>query len=265
MTSGVNPFLLGNPLLKDSGKHVPVLHTHRKIHVTFSGAVTHVFGSETLPHWHLAIRTNVATFANCVSDAFSDLQFLFYHDLNITRNKQQRQPVFTYCRMEADRWSSIILSPARIVTVDMLCVRTQGLTVVEDIMNTNTMKGNMNLVNTADIEGTVKPLAYARTERGTIDYEAYKGLNAQIAINKLTVNVKIVDARRRFGHLDLLVVPVSGSGEVWVERKNIEIFNDPATTRPVSVSEVVKNDAKPQVTMEMVEEFLNNQKLLYKD
>ena len=90
----------------------------------------------------------------------------------------------------------------------------------------------------------------------------------------MTVNVKIVDARRRFGHLDLLVVPVSGSGEVWVERKNIEIFNDPATTRPVSVPKVVKNDAKPQVTMEMakpqvtmemVEEFLNNQKLLYKD
>jgi len=157
----------------------------------------------------------------------------------------------------------MILSPVRIVTVDMLCVRTQGLTVVEDIMNTNTMKGNMNLVNTADIEDTVKPLAYARTERGTIDYEAYKGLDAQIAINKLTVNVKIVDARRRFGHLDLLVIPASGSGEVWVERKNIEIFNDPATMRTESFPKAVKNDTKPQITMEMVEEFLNSQKLLF--
>lgn len=165
--------------------------------------------------------------------------------------------------MEADRWSSNVLSPAKIVTVDMLCVRTQGLTVVEDIMNTNTMKGNMNLINTADIEDTLKPLVYARTERGTIDYEAYKGLDAQIVVNKLTVNVKIVDARRRFGHLDLLVVPVSGSGEVWVERKNIEIFNDPAAMRTETVSKVVKNDAKPQITMEMVEEFLNSQKLLF--
>lgn len=144
----------------------------------------------------------------------------------------------------------------------MLYVRTQGLTVVEDIMNTNTMKGNMNLINTADIEGTVKPLAYARTERGTIDYEAYKGLDAQIVINKLQINVKIIDARRRFGHLDLLVVPSSGSGEVWVERKNIHILNDPAKTSGATPQISIGED-KPSITLEMVEDFLNNQKLLF--
>jgi len=75
---------------------------------------------------------------------------------------------------------------------------------------------------------------YALLPDGRINYEAYKGLSGAITENGLTVNVHIVDARRRYGHLDLLVVPKDGSGERWMERKNVALDNDPAS--PVSVS-----------------------------
>lgn len=88
----------------------------------------------------------------------------------------------------------------------------------------------MQLVNTADIEGAVTPIKYARTPDGKIDYKAYCGLTGSIKANGLTVNVRIVDARRRYGHLDLQVTPTDGADMVWVERKNIVINNDPANS-----------------------------------
>ena len=71
--------------------------------------------------------------------------------------------------------------------------------------------------------------------------------------------MKIINARRRFGHLDLLVIPTSGTGEVWVERKNIQIINDPALSPKVSThnSDVVE----PEMTLEMVKQFLKSQNL----
>ena len=77
---------------------------------------------------------------------------------------------------------------------------------------------------------------YALTPDGKIDYEAYKGLDGAIEENGLTIDVRVVDARRRYGHLDLLVVPKSGSGERWIERKNIILLQDPAV--PMSVPSI---------------------------
>jgi len=88
----------------------------------------------------------------------------------------------------------------------------------------------MQLVNTADIEGAVTPIKYARTPDGKIDYKAYCGLTGSIKANGLTINVRIVDARRRYGHLDLQVTPIDGADTVWVERKNIIINDDPANS-----------------------------------
>jgi hypothetical protein len=98
----------------------------------------------------------------------------------------------------------------------------------------------MQLVNTADIEGAVTPIKYARTPDGKIDYKAYCGLTGSIKANGLTVNVRIVDARRRYGHLDLQVTPMDGADTVWVERKNIIINDDPAN----SVTPLVKSTKK---------------------
>jgi len=88
----------------------------------------------------------------------------------------------------------------------------------------------MQLVNTADIEGAVTPIKYGRTPDGKIDYKAYCGLTGSIKANGLTINVRIVDARRRYGHLDLQVTPIDGADTVWVERKNIVINEDPANS-----------------------------------
>lgn len=88
------------------------------------------------------------------------------------------------------------------------------------------------LVNTANAEdGIITPIKYARTKEGRINLPAYKGKKGQVKENNLLINVKILDSRVRFGHLDLKVTPLDGSGEVWVERKNILIEKDPADTK----------------------------------
>ena len=99
------------------------------------------------------------------------------------------------------------------------------------------------LVNTAAVGETNTPIKYARTKDGKINLAAYKGKKGQIIENNLNINVKILDARTRYGHLDLKVTPLAGRGEVWVERKNIQIDNDPA-------NQGTKVAAKPRVKTE---------------
>lgn len=94
------------------------------------------------------------------------------------------------------------------------------------------------LVNTPTTEGSITAISYARTKEGRIDLAAYKGLKGKINANNMMIDVNINDARVRYGHLDLQVSPVAGTGEVWVERKNIEILNDPAGGRATKVSKV---------------------------
>ena len=94
----------------------------------------------------------------------------------------------------------------------------------------------MNPVHTASVDNT----EYKRTSKGKIDYEAYIGLNGTIDENGLTVNVEIVGARSRYGHLDLNVTPKSGEGTRWVEYKNLEILSHPVSTFLTDTSPVAE-------------------------
>jgi hypothetical protein len=86
----------------------------------------------------------------------------------------------------------------------------------------------MQLVDTP----TPDPDRFARTADGKIDFEAYKRLNATYRTGDLDFEVKILDSRQRFGHLDLLITPKNGAGERWTEFKNLDIHQDPATSLP---------------------------------
>lgn len=59
-------------------------------------------------------------------------------------------------------------------------------------------------------------------ERST-DLSTYRGRSGTIAVNALTIGVEIKDARLRFGHLDLLVSPLHGSGEQWIESHRVVV------------------------------------------
>jgi hypothetical protein len=79
------------------------------------------------------------------------------------------------------------------------------------------------------VETTSKPISMiVRTEDGKVDTNAYLNLTGTITQDGLTVEVKTIGARTRYGHLDLEVVPVAGHGRRWVERKNIVLNDDPA-------------------------------------
>jgi hypothetical protein len=79
------------------------------------------------------------------------------------------------------------------------------------------------------VETTVKPISLVvRKENGKVDTNAYLNLEGTITQDGLTIEVKTIGARTRYGHLDLEVVPVAGNGRRWVERKNIVLHNDPA-------------------------------------
>lgn len=64
---------------------------------------------------------------------------------------------------------------------------------------------------------------YTPTKGDKPNLDDYKGRTGTIAVDDLMVEVKIADARLRFGHLDLLVTPVAGSGERWVEQHRVEV------------------------------------------
>lgn len=69
---------------------------------------------------------------------------------------------------------------------------------------------------------------YAKTADGKINLGAYRGVCGRIEENGLNFDVRVSEARVRFGHLDLLCTPLAGHGERWVEYKNIVLLNDPA-------------------------------------
>ena len=82
----------------------------------------------------------------------------------------------------------------------------------------------MTLVDTQ----TPNPDRFARTADGKIDFDAYRGCTATYRTGELDFEVEIIDSRQRFGHLDLLIVPIMGAGERWTEFKNLGIHDDPA-------------------------------------
>lgn len=83
----------------------------------------------------------------------------------------------------------------------------------------------MNIIETPK---TTPFALLARTADGKVDTNAYINLEGTIEQDGLTVSVKTIGARVRYGHLDLEVVPVAGAGRRWIERKNIVLSNDPA-------------------------------------
>jgi hypothetical protein len=83
----------------------------------------------------------------------------------------------------------------------------------------------MNIVNTQ-----TSPSMVARTAEGKVDVNAYLNLEGTIEQDGLTIAVKTIGARTRYGHLDLEVAPVAGHGRRWVERKNIALTVDPAAS-----------------------------------
>lgn len=104
-----------------------------------------------------------------------------------------------------------------------------------------------NLIDTE----TPNPSRFARTSDGKIDFDAYVGLDAIYHVDDLQFNMIVKESRQRFGHLDLLVTPVTGGGERWVELKNLELPNDPAKTAsptPIveEVIEAIKSHVEPE-------------------
>jgi hypothetical protein len=64
---------------------------------------------------------------------------------------------------------------------------------------------------------------YTPSDGETPDLASYRDRTGTIAVDNLRVQVKITDARMRFGHLDLLVTPIAGEGERWIEQHRIEL------------------------------------------
>ena len=92
----------------------------------------------------------------------------------------------------------------------------------------------MELVDTE----TPNPNRFARTPDGAIDFDAYRGHKGSYRVESLDVEILVLEARQRFGHLDLLITPVAGNGERWTELKNITLHDDPALQTRVPVTNI---------------------------
>ena len=86
----------------------------------------------------------------------------------------------------------------------------------------------MSLVDTPTLDRS----EFARNMDGSIDFDAYCGLSGSILHGELRIDVEVIDARQRYGHLDLLVTPIAGDGSRWMERKNVHLQTDPALREP---------------------------------
>lgn len=55
------------------------------------------------------------------------------------------------------------------------------------------------------------------------DLRAFEGKTGSIEFDGLVVEIGVIRARFRYGHIDLRVTPIAGSGERWVERKRVSL------------------------------------------
>lgn len=69
-----------------------------------------------------------------------------------------------------------------------------------------------------------------RQVNGAIDYSAYKGLEATIDVNGMSVDVLVTDARVAYGRFDLCVEPKSGVGFRWIDYRNVSLKRQPVPT-----------------------------------
>ena len=64
---------------------------------------------------------------------------------------------------------------------------------------------------------------YTPSEGESPDLASYRDRLGTLTVDSLQVQVKVTDARMRFGHLDLLVTPVAGTGERWIEQHRVDL------------------------------------------
>lgn len=69
-------------------------------------------------------------------------------------------------------------------------------------------------------------LEYGIAKDHEVDYGTYKGCKGYIMENNLEFPVVVISARYRYGHLDLEVTPVGGTGTRWVQRTNIKLISE---------------------------------------
>ena len=62
---------------------------------------------------------------------------------------------------------------------------------------------------------------YTKQDVEKVNPKSLIGKSGLMTLDDLTVGVNIADARVRFGHIDLLVEPINGSGEKWVEKHRV--------------------------------------------
>jgi len=59
----------------------------------------------------------------------------------------------------------------------------------------------------------------------------YVGLTGLLSSDKLQFNVLILDAKVSYGNSRFLVIPVSGSGEVWVDSSRVSVSSTSLSER----------------------------------
>jgi hypothetical protein len=55
------------------------------------------------------------------------------------------------------------------------------------------------------------------------DLDSFVGRTGNFDTDGLSFGVRVVKARLRFGHLDLLITPTFGKGERWVEQHRVNL------------------------------------------
>lgn len=61
-----------------------------------------------------------------------------------------------------------------------------------------------------------------------VDLTRYSNRRGYIKMNTMSIGVDIIKARIRYGHIDLLVSPITGTGEKWMEiHKVSDIHGNP--------------------------------------
>lgn len=54
-----------------------------------------------------------------------------------------------------------------------------------------------------------------------VDLASFAGRSGSIDFNGLTIRVRILEARLRYGHIDVRLTPEAGEGERWVEHRRV--------------------------------------------
>lgn len=64
---------------------------------------------------------------------------------------------------------------------------------------------------------------YTKDDVQKVNPKSLIGATGTYEVDELTIGVTIKDARVRFGHIDLLVEPIEGSGKQWVEKHRVSV------------------------------------------